>query len=113
MGVEIIVESNAWKLQQSWSEVWWPLCKKKRLNKAGFFRLEKKEQKMDKVCLQEARREAIEANCSLFIFMQVQGHIKLSSQEVPNRRRGIASCRCAIKSRKSSGQGVMNSKTLH
>lgn len=86
---------------------------KKRLNKAGFFRLEKKEQKMDKVCLQEARREAIEANCSLFIFMQVQGHIKLSSQEVPNRRRGIASCRCAIKSRKSSGQGVMNSKTLH
>lgn len=113
MGVEIIVESNAWKLQQSWSEVWWPLCKKKWLNKAGFFRLEKKQQKMDKVCLQEARREAIEANCSLFIFIQVQGHINLNSQEVPNRRRGIASCRCAIKSRKSSGQGVMNSKTLH
>lgn len=87
--------------------------KKKGLNKAGFFRLERKQQKMDKMCLQEARREAIEVNCALFIFIQVQGHIKLSSQEVPNRRRGIASCRCVIKSQKSSGQGVMNSKTLH
>lgn len=86
---------------------------KKWLNKAGFFRLEKKQEKMDKMCLQEARREAIEVNCALFIFMQVQGHIKLSSQEVPNRRRGIASCRCVIKSQKSSGQGVMSSKTSH
>lgn len=86
---------------------------KKWLNKAGFFRLEKKQQKMDTMCLQEARREVIEVNCSLFIFIQVQGHIKLSYQEVPNRRRGIASCRCAIKSQKSSGQGVMNNKTLH
>lgn len=86
---------------------------KKWLNKAGFFRLEKKQQEMDKMCLQEARREVIEVNCSLFIFIQVQGHIKLSYQEVPNRRRGIASCRCAIESQKSSGQGVMNNKTLH
>lgn len=56
---------------------------KKWLNKAGFFRLGRKQQKMDKTCLQEARREAIEVNCALFIFIQVQGHIKLSSQEVP------------------------------
>lgn len=48
----------------------------KWLNKAGFFRLEKKRQKMGKICLQEASREGIEANCLLFLSMQVQGHIK-------------------------------------
>lgn len=50
--------------------------KTKRLNKEGFFRLEKKQQKVDKICLQETRREKIEVNCSLFLSMQVQGHIK-------------------------------------
>lgn len=77
MGVEIIVSQMPGSCSRNGQRSDSPLCKK-WLNKAGFFRLEKKQQKMDKMCLQEARREGIEVNCSLFVSMQVQGHIKRS-----------------------------------
>jgi len=61
---------------------------------------------------QEAGRAGVEVTCSLFLSMQVQGHIKCCWQEVQTRRRGIASFQRAAGAQESSEQGVVNSETF-